>query len=702
VEADAYQAAIKSALADAVDYIDSGIAPDRAKATAYYRGDPFGNEEEGRSQIVMTVVRDKIQAMIPSLLRIFTSSEEMVQYAPRTPEKVEQAEQATDYINHVIYNDNPGFAILHSWLKDGLTRKVGIVKWRWAEEDSVTESSFTSLDDGQVAVIEGTEGVEVLAKTPTAEGLPLWNVRIRRTVRAGRVVIECVPCEEFLVARDARDLDTASLVAHRSRPTISDLVAMGYDREEIEDNAGADSFYGNVEETARNPFVNSTFGNAAEESVMRRVDYTESYIRIDKDEDGIAELRRVCTLGNAQYVLHDEVADEVPLAVFCPDPEPHMIFGQSVADQVMDLQLITSNIVRNTLDSLAQSIHPRTAVVEGQVNLDDVMNNEVGGIIRQRAPGMVTPLTTPFVGQQALPILTFMDELASRRTGVSPASQGLDPDVLQSTTKAAVTATVQGAQERVELVARFFAENGLKRLFKGLLKLICKHQDQPRTIRLRGKWVTVDPRAWDATLDVQVNVALGRGTDLDKIHSLGLILQKQELIIQTLGPDNPIVTVEEYRNTLAQITALMGFKDAARYFKPVSADQLKAAMAQKQPPPDPNMLLVQIEQQKAQAKIAHDQLKLQQDAAIAQMNDARERERNQMQAETERQRMTLQAEVERYKQHLDAMIAVAKIEAEYKTKLDVAALDSRVAVEEAHIKATADKDIAASAPRESA
>lgn len=663
---DSYRAALKSRLLDAVDYIDSEIAPVRARALAYYRGDPFGNEEAGRSQIVMTVVRDKIQAMIPSILRVFTSSEEMVTYAPRTAEKVEQAEQATDYANHIIYNDNPGFTILHSWIKDALRSKLGIVKVRWADEDKVSESLFTALDEGQLKILDQTEGVEILEQTPVEgpEGTT-HDVRIRRTVKAGRVLIECLPPEEFLVARDARDLDTASLVSHRSLPTVSDLVEMGYDRAEIEENATSDSFEFNYEGQTRNPAIDN-FGDNSE-GAMKRVAYFESYIRIDRDGDGIAELRKVCTLGNAHYVLHDEVADDIPFATICPDPEPHMIFGLSIADLTMDLQLIHSNIVRNTLDSLAQSIHPRTAVVEGQVNLDDVLNNEVGGVIRTRQIGAVQPLNTPFVGQAAMPVLAYMDELAAQRTGVSPASQGLDPDVLQSTTKAAVTATVQGAQERIELVSRFVAETGMKRLFKLILKLICKHQDRPRVIRMRGKWVTVDPRAWDADLDVQVNVALGRGTDQDKIQSLIMVLTKQEQIIQVLGPDNPICGVVEYRNTLAQIVALMGFKDAARYFKQVDPQQLQQAMASQPQKPDPNMLLVQIEQQKAAAKAQHDQQRLQLDAQEAQAKDARERERD--------------------RQNL--MLGMARVEAEFKTKVDIAELDARTDLQVARIKADA-------------
>jgi hypothetical protein len=674
---DQFSASVGSVIADAVDYIDGFIAPARALATQYYRGDLFGNEEEGRSQIVMTEVRDTIQAIIPSLLRIFTSSEQVVEYAPRDERSVEIAEQATDYVNFVFYNDNPGFSILHATFKDALKSKTGIIKWRWSEDVEVTQAEYTGLDQMSVNLLLEDPDCELVSMTQTVvqeaiispEGqevspaITTFDVAIRRKIKRSRAVIESVPPEEFLIAREARDLDTAAYVGHRSLKTMSELVAMGYDRDEVDKYAGqGDVFSVNDEAQTRNPAIMSFMSHADNpDPSMRQVLYVESYVRIDKDGDGIAELRKVCSLGDAYHILYDEVATDVPFAFFCPDPEPHMIIGQSIADQTMDLQLIKSSIVRNTMDSLAQTIHPRTVVVEGQVNMDDVMNNETGAIIRVRAPGMVQPLAEPFVGQNAMPLIAYMDDIRAQRTGISAASQGLNPDVLQSTTKAAVTATVQGAQERIELIARMFAENGMKRLFKGLLKLLIRHQDKPRMIRLRGKWTQIDPRYWDADMDVQVNVALGHGTDSDKLQFLTMLSAKQEQILQTLGPGNPLVDLSQYRNTLAQICTLAGFKDAARYFKPVDMAQVEQQAQQQaqNQPPDPNMMLLQIEGQKAQAQAHLDAAKLQADIEDSIRQDQREREKMQM----------------------DMLVRVAEIEAKYGTQVNVAQIEATVRAE---------------------
>jgi hypothetical protein len=678
-----FSASVKSSIDDAVDYIDGFVAPGRAQATQYYRGDPLGNEEEGRSQIVMTEVRDVVQAMIPSLLRIFTASEQVVEYAPRNENNIEIAEQATDYVNFVFYNDNPGFSILHSAFKDALVRKTGIIKWRWSEDTEISEAEYTGLDQAEVSILSQDESCELVKMEEIvhqkavlgSDGQQIappevkFNITIRRKVPRNKVVIESVPPEEFLIAREARDLDTAAYVGHRSLRTMSELIAMGYEREEIEKYAGqGDVFSINYEAQTRNPAIMSFMMHADNpDPAMRRILYVESYVRIDKDGDGIAELRKVCSLGNAHHILHDEIATDVPFAFFCPDPEPHMIIGQSIADQTSDLQRIKTSIVRNTLDSLAQTIHPRTVVVEGQVNMDDVMNNETGAIIRARAPGMVQPLAEPFVGQSAMPLIAYMDDVRAQRTGISAASQGLNPDVLQSTTASAVNATVQGAQERIELVARLFAENGMKRLFKGLLKLLIRHQDQPRMVRLRGKWVQIDPKYWDADMDVQVNVALGHGTDSEKMQFLMMVAQKQEQIMQTLGPSNPLVDAGQYRNTLAQICTLAGFKDASRYFKPVDMQVVQQMMQQQQQnqPPDPNMMLVQIEQQKVQAKSQVDAAKLQADAQDSMRKN----------------------QLEQQKMHLDAMVRMADIEAKYGTQVNIAHVEAMIARDQEMSKA---------------
>lgn len=648
-----FQGAVKAAITDAADYIDDEIAPLREKAQKYYNAEPFGNEEEGRSQVVMSEVRDVILAMLPSLLRVFTASEKPVEFAPRRAEDVAMAEQATDYVSYVFNVDNPGFTIMHSAIKDALKSKIGIFKWYTATTYDVREESYSGIDQAQINVLQQDGSITSLQAVQTGEGepdpmtglpSPFFDVEIRRQIKHTRQVVECVPPEEFLIARNARDLDNAEYVGHRSLKTMSELIEMGYDREDIEEHGNSSSsFELNTEAQVRNPALRNYLGGTGDNTdpSMRRYEYVESYIRIDKDGDGIAELRRVCTIGEASYVLHDEVVDDVKFAVICPDPEPHMVIGASVADLVMDLQLIKSNIVRNTLDSLAQTIHPRTAYVEGAVNADDLMNVETGGLVRMTQPGMIQELGSTFVGQQAMPVLAYIDDIRASRTGMSKASQGLDPDVLQSTTKAAVTATMSASQERLEMIARIFAETGIRRLFRGLLKEVIKHQDKKRVIRLRNQWVEVDPRYWDAEMDVVVNVGLGTGSQEQKLQTLMAISQQQKEILQTLGPNNPLVSIKQYRNTLAQITELQGFKDASRYFNEITPE-IEQQMAQPpQPQPDPTQILAQVEAQKVQKDIEIADKKMAVEIATQKAADDRERDKLELDAWLKAQEMQL-------------------------------------------------------------
>lgn len=619
-----FRTAVKSAIDDAVDYIDGFVAPLRAAATQYYRGEPLGNEEQGRSQIIMTELRDVVQGIMPGLLRLFCSGENAVEFVPTNANTVELAEQQTDYISHIFFYDNPGFLILLSSFKDALVRKTGVLKWYWSEETKKTSTYFSGITAEQVAVIkadksvdkgsikiEDGEPIQLEAQTDPQTGqpvqpppIPTFDVTITRTIPANTAVVEALPPEEFLLDRNARRVATANYAGHRSYKTVSDLVALGYDQDEIEENMGsADIFSLNYEAQIRNPAIMSFMQHADNpDPSMRPVLYTESYVRLDRDGDGIAELWRVCTIGDAHYVLHDEEVDHIPFAVLCPDPEPHMVIGQSIADQTMDLQELKTNVVRNILDSLGQSIHPRTWIVEGQANIDDALNTEIGAVLRVKQPGMVGELEKTFVGQQALPLVGYLDDVRSQRTGMSQASQGLDADVLQSTTKSAVDNTVAKAQERIELIGRIFAQTGFADLFRGLLRLVVTHQDRARVLKLRGKWVNVDPRSWDADLECHANIAVGHGSAQEQIQFLMLVLQKQEMILQMFGPDNPLVTLTQYRRTIGKILNLAGIKDDTNYFGPMGPQEiakLEQVVAQKAQQPNPEMLMVQVEQQKA-------------------------------------------------------------------------------------------------------
>jgi len=633
------QGIVSSEIVDAISFIDEDIAPKRAQATEYYFGDPFGDEEEGRSQVVSMDVRDTIQGMLPSLMRIFFGPDRVVEFAPNGPEDIAVSEQATDYVDFIVKRDNPGFNVLHSTFKDALVRKTGVIKYWWDESVQVKAEHFSMLDEQSMILLTNDPDVEIAAvreypmpgfdQQNQAEAIMMpvpmmYDVEIKRRVKSGKVRIESLPPEEFLIDRRAKDIDDATMVAHRSMKTVSELVAMGYDYDMVVDNSGDNyEFDTNDEYQARNPWA-VVRGSTNPDPTVRHVLYIEAYQKVDFDGDGIAELRKICTIGNSHKVVHNEITDERPFASFCPDPEPHTFFGMCPADVTMDIQRIKSNVQRGMLDSLAQSIYPRTAVVEGQANIEDVLNTEVGAVIRMRAPGMVQPFTTPFVGQAAFPMLEYLDEVKQNRTGISKAAAGLDADALQSTTKAAVSATVNAAHQHSEMIARIFAETGLRRLYRGILKLVIENQDRERMVRLRNTFVPMDPRSWNVNMDVIVNVGVGDGTLEERMMMLNQVALRQENIIQGYGPNNPVVTLPQYTNTLTKMLQLAGFKDSQNYFNQLPAD---FEIPEQEEKPTPEQILAQVQAEAIQADIQKKAAELELDREKMIRADDRERDR---------------------------------------------------------------------------
>ena len=608
---------IKSEMDDAKDFIHQ-VGEERAESTEYY----LGNEPEAtstlQSEFISTDVRDTVLFMLPNIMRTFFGTKKVVEFVPNGPEDIPLAEQQTDYINYIVQQKNQGFNVLYSAFKDALVRKTGFVKGFW--DDSITASTheYTGLDpqsyqalvlDPNVEIVEESVTMETITTLDPVSGeevvqeIPaMYDITIRRVKAKNQVCLEAIPPEEVLISRHARDIKSASYVAHRMIKSVSELVAMGYDQDEIEEYA---SYAGTAldpesydEQQARNPFDNMVYPDR-NDSGGKDVLYIEHYLFYDFDGDGIDERIRVCTIGDGLHVLNVEQWDDLPIVMFCPDPEPHTAIGSCPADYLKPIQAAKSQIMRDTLDSLGHSIFPRMAVVEGQVNIDDVLNTDIGQPIRVRSPGMVQPFSVPFVGKEAFPVLGYLDESKENRTGVSKASAGFNADALQSSTKAAVAATMSGAQGRIELICRHFAEGGMKDLFTLINNLVIKHQNAQDVFRLNGKFVPVDPRYWDTDKDLVVNVAISKSSDEEKFAILGSVAGKQEQILQTLGPSNPMVSLQQYANTLSRMIEMAGFKDPESF---INTEVPPLPPTPQETKPDAAELLAQAEAQKAQVQ----------------------------------------------------------------------------------------------------
>jgi hypothetical protein len=601
---------------DSLGY-DGEISFQREEAIKYYYALPFGNEVDGRSQYVDSTVQDTIEWIKPSLMRVFASGDEMVKFTPYGPEDVQAAEQATDYVNYVFTKDNPGWEILYSWFHDALLQKNGIVKVWWDEYPETQREEYRGLTDMEFEVLTANKDVKVIEHEEYYDEVTYHDVVIHREDYNGKIKIENVPPDEFLISREAKDIQSARFVCHRVRKTVSELREMyGDDWDVGELGAGYNSEVYNAERLARYEFDDSNeWGaglNESGEEALREYWLHESFIKTDYDEDGIAELRKVCSVGN--HIFSNEEVDKTPFVSITPIKIPHKFFGMSVADLVMDLQLIKSTLMRNLMDNAYNQNFGRYAVLEGQANLDDLLTQRPGGVVRVKSPNAVMPLATPPLQPESFQMLGYLDDVRESRTGVNKNTQGLNADALTShTTATAVNAVMSNAQSRVELIARQFAETGVKELMRCIYELLLKNQDKERVVMLRNQWVPVRPDMWNDKMDCTVSVALGNGSKDQQMAHLSQMIQ---FAAQAMQGGLPIVTPQNMYNLGAALVKAMGYQNVDDYLTPPPPPQPKqpspeqqAAMMEQQI----KMKELEIKQGDLQVKM----MKVQQDAQEA-------------------------------------------------------------------------------------
>ena len=662
---DEVQSIVKDALDSAISFVESEIAEDRIKSQRYFEGEVDIGQEDGRSKIVATKVRDTIRAIKPSLMRVFLSSENPVEYVPTSQEDVAGAEQATKYA-HWKFQQLDGYRLLNDAIHDALVKKTGVIKIWWEDNKEAEIHSYTNVTEEEMLAIVNDENVTVLEHSTEVEiemnemgieiEVPMHSLKISYEKRTGNLQMESVPPEEFIVDRNAKSVDDAHIVAHRTEMRVSDLVQMGYDFEEISNLSGlsSDDTYTDSEAFERKGYEQDEEEHMADPS-MKKVSVTEAYMKIDKEGTGVAIMYKLLLAGGDDKLLECEPYGEVPFAVFEVDPEPHTFFGRSVADLLMNDQDSSTAMLRGMMDNVALTNSPRQGYVQGQVNVDDLMNNEIGGLVRMKSPQALVDIATPFVAGQVLTAMQYMDDAVEAKSGVSRASMGLDPDALQNTSATAARLQAQQGSAQIEVMARNIAEGGMKRLFKLLLHLMVENSCEETMMRLHGQFQPVDPRTWNTNMDMSVNVGVGTGQEGERHAALSQALQMQMQIWSQYGNGNGLVTMTGIRNTLGDMLALQGVRNVDRYFNPITPEieQMLIQQQQQQAQENPQMTdgeaLVQAEQYKADKKAEMDMLKAQIDAQKAIAIDDRERD----------------------KLDQDLIIKAAEILGNYGTKVDV-------------------------------
>lgn len=697
MDKDTVEGIVQKAVQDAVDFIESEISEPRIRAQRYFDGKVDIGHEQGRSKVVATKCRDVVRGIKPSIQRVFLSTENPVEFVPRMPEDVPIAEQMTKYANYKFQQNN-GYRMLNDVFQDAMVKKCGIAKVMFEDKTKSEIYSYTGLSAEEFMFLAEEDDVEVLEQTITQEieidemGVeierPIYDVKISRTVSDGDILITSVPPEEFFVDRNARSIDDFFVVGHRTDMTIGDLLAMGYEEDEIQGLTGTISTMESEAEFERRGYTIDEDDDESVDPTSKKVVVTEAYMKVDAEGLGIPQLYRFVLAGAGYKMLSYDLADEVPFAVFEIDPEPHAFFGRSLVELVQNDQDAATSMLRGVLDNVSLTNNPGLEVVEGQVSIDDLLNNEIGRIVRVKSPGAIREQVVPFTAGSTLPALQYFDMLVDNKTGVSKAAQGLDPDVLQSATATAVAATMEGAAGQAEVMARNLAEGGMRQLFRLIASTIIKNSDKEEIIRLNNQFVAVDPRVWNADMDIIVNVGLGTGRENEKAAVLRETIQMQMSIWQQYGPNNGMVTMTNIRNTLADTLAAVGLKNSERYYLPVTPEseqqliaqkQQEAMMAQQQqqqggaPASDPNQAFLMAEQMKAQSKVQVDMAKLQLDAQKASADQ-----------QFKMHELAMKDDLKRDEMVQDLAVEVAKILGQYNSTVNVAAVKAEQDATRAH------------------
>ena len=617
---------ISQEVQNSLGFYSSDLATSRKEALKYYLGEPMGNEVEGRSAVVSQDLLEVVESILPSLMRMFTQQDKIVNFEPTQPDDVPYAEQISDYCNYIFTKENNGFDILYSMFKTALLQKNGFCKIYWKTSKEQKKESYKNLTEPEYQALLVDDEIEIISLQQQEQQImgrseTTFDVEVQRIKDYSKVEIEAVPPEEILVSKRAKSIKDCDFIAQRVSKTVSELIDMGFNKKDVESLPTAEDQAFNTEAIVRRSYDDETSDMELSniDPALRVVQITECYMKVDMDGDGIAELRKIIVGGsgyNNYVILENEEIPLIPFAMVTAIPMPFRFFGLSFYDLLADVQQVSTTVTRQLLDNMYLQNSARTVVVDGQANLDDLLTSRPGGIIRVKSPNAVTPMQTPNFLNEGLSMLAKIDEIKEKRSGVPKQNTGLNPDTINKshTTATSTNQMMAAGTQRIELIARNFAE-GVKEIFRNILAVVCEYQDQEKIIRLRGKFVPMNPREWTTKYDATVQVGLGTGNQDQRLQVLQQVLAVQEKLIQ--GGGLGLVTPQNIFNTLEKYLENAGYKDATQFFNNPST---QPPQPPKQQQPDPALEIakqdIQMRQQKGMADLQLKQQKQEQDNII--------------------------------------------------------------------------------------
>lgn len=714
-------------------FASGDLANRRAYAIERYLAEPYGNEVEGRSAVVDTGFRDTVETAIPQILRVFLAGDEVVEFNPRGPEDEAAAKQETEFVNHVILEKNDAFNVFSTWFRDALMSKVGYVKAYYETRYDILSEPYKGLTDEGLAIVTADPYVQLAqhrsypamyqqppmpAAPAMAQGMSpqsppvppmLHDVILRRTKPCGYVKIDNVPPEELKVHRSTRTigLQESVFVQHSTPKTLSMLRQMGFEVDDfMASESGTDPNNDEIQ-FARDRFGDEqTFGedSNSQDPSTREVWVRESYIRVDYDGDGIAELRKVTHVGR-KILIHaqtgepaNEETDLIPFAAVTPIIFPHKHVGIGFDDLCDMPSQVATAIQRQFLDNLYLQNNGRYGVDVNRINVDDMLVSRPGGLVRTdgNPAEAIFPFTHPALGEAALRGLEWATNWLQTSTGVTKDAAAISPDILNNATASGVAQMISAQQSRIEAVTRSFA-SGVKELCGIVHALTLKNATGEEKAKVRGQWVTVDPREWVKRDSMSITVGLGSGTKETRIAALMNLAQAQEKGLQ-IGICNPA----NLYHTGTLLTSEMGYKNPDAFW----SDPAKNPPPQQPPPPQVQVaqmkmqadqqaaqMKAQTDQQKMQAQMAADQAKAQaqQQIEMAQMQAdmAVEKMKAQMTAQMDALRNQLEGQREQDKMRYDMQLEAFKASTAQQTAIVIAHINAASKISAAQVAASA-------------
>lgn len=602
-----------------VNFKDDKASRERMVALRFYRGDnldEYGDSGDGLSSVVSRDVMESVESMMPALVRPFVAGEEVVAFEPVGPEDEDGARQATDYVNHVFTTHNNAFRTVYDAMKDGLIYRLGIAKTVVEECEEGQPQEYSGIDEAELEALLG-DGAEVAGAIEQDEATGLYSLTIAPK-RVKKYRVHVVAPEEFLFEERLASLDDATFLGHSKRITLADLIDMGIDEAKaFELKSGRPD-----SEESDSRFEGEDEEDWGDKDLARPVWVDECYIRCDPDDTGVLEWRKVILGGAQSTILSNEKADGHPYSAWTPIPIPHKLVGMSIYDITRDIQMNKTAIQREANNALYLANRPMRAVVEAHVNINDLLEPTVGGLVRVKSGANAGDViqALPSGGEIAFAassqMIEYWDTVREARTGVTRYNQGMDTDSLNKTATG-MSIIASASQQRQELVARQFAEF-LKDIFKKLLGLVSTHAEPGEFIRLRGQWVPVDPTQWKTSYDMTVSVGLGTNNKDQLVGQLSRLLEIQQGIIEMQGGvEGPLVTLPNVHETLKRLQEAMGLKGDKYFTDPGTAPQEQSQEVPQDPLAEPRLKAeteIQKETIRQEGKIAVEQMRQQSQA----------------------------------------------------------------------------------------